>query len=583
MSKKDVLAQLTAYYDHTVNSSQYQNWRRMMSQAWQFYDGQQWTGEEQAELEKRSQPVITVNMLAPKIDSVTGFEIQGRTQIAFKERDFRPETALIARGFTALAQAYQEISDAGQAYSLAFKEGLIGGIGWVNIKKTDESVDIKYRDAKYIGWDIDDETPQFTNSAYVFEHSWVDIDELKNAYPDKKAEITKLIGSVGEEPAFSTEAASEDYRADIGDVSAFYDEKRNSLRVIDLQYRKPATKYRYFDQNGRQKETFSLTDAEESAADKKMITEIPSFQIWNGVFTRGVLLYNAPLEVQTGHFELIPYVYKRRKQDGAPYGVVYSGIDSQRELNKRRSKMMHLLNTRGVIADSNAFDNPAAIVAQLARPDFVITKRPGTQIELVQNKELADSQFRIMQQAAAEIQQVTGIYDEFQGVETNATSGRAIGLRQSASQRNQAFAFDQLSLLKKRVGRLLLALIRNMSETDLAVQIYDEATGQKSQMILNRAYEIDGKTVYENDLTTANVEVFVEETPNYDAPPQEVAETLKQIIGNGQLNALANPFIAKQLGVRYPEEIAKGLNTQQPNSGSEQQQLPTDSAPKPVA
>ena len=66
------------------------------------------------------------------------------------------------------------------------------------------------------------------------------------------------------------------------------------------------------------------------------------------------------------------------------------------------------------------------------------------------NAQLGEEQLKIVELYLKLIQRVTGIHDEMLGIQTNATSGVAQNMRQVNSVRNNVFAFDNFSQMKKR-------------------------------------------------------------------------------------------------------------------------------------
>jgi hypothetical protein len=191
-------------------------------------------------------------------------------------------------------------------------------------------------------------------------------------------------------------------------------------------------------------------------------------------FAGAHLLHQQTLSAFEGNFTLLPYVYKRHKADGRPYGLVRGAIDPQRELNKRRSKAMHLLNTAQVIADIDAVEDPALLAREAARPDGLILKRAGKDLRIIRNSDLAASQVAVMEQAGRDIQDVLGVFDENLGKPTQAVSGAAIQQRQLAGTLNQMFAFDTLRRLKKQLGAQLLTLMRRTLTPTQVLRITDK-------------------------------------------------------------------------------------------------------------
>lgn len=204
-------------------------------------------------------------------------------------------------------------------------------------------------------------------------------------------------------------------------------------------------------------------------------------------------------------------MYKRHRADGRPYGLVKAALDPQKELNKRRAKAMHLLNTAQVIADIDAVEDPNQLAKEAARPDGLILKRPGKELRILRNGDMAQTQVAVMDQASRDIQEAMGVFDETLGKQSNATSGIAIRQRQQAGTLNQMFAFDALRLSKKRLGSMLLSLIKQYFTTEMVFKITDEF-GATRLIELNRSIENEaGEHVILNDVSTADFDIVVEE------------------------------------------------------------------------
>jgi len=113
-----------------------------------------------------------------------------------------------------------------------------------------------------------------------------------------------------------------------------------------------------------------------------------------------------------------------------PYGVIRRVRDVQKDLNKRASKRLFMLNTNQVIADEGAVDDWDVMRDEVGRPDGVIIKEPGRELEIRRDTEAANGQVEMMQLAATSIQKSAGVAQENMGRQTNAVSGEAIKARQ---------------------------------------------------------------------------------------------------------------------------------------------------------
>lgn len=559
-SKKDIQQTIEKKYLHAVRSTQYRRWLELSKESYRFYDNEQYTAEELKELRDRNQPDIVINEIAPKVDALSSTESTSRTIISFRHRTFEKQDIVMGEALTAYAMQIQELEDGKYKISEAFADSLKGGIGWIGLSRNEEDrICIEIPDVYEMVWDIDDLSTNMDNQGMVHRHKWMDIEDAKIAFPAHASKLDKLMNVRDPNADLAGITISDKYDNEIMDF--FVDDKLDKVKVIETQYTIPAKKYRYQTPDDRFKEVFSEQEANKKKKKGTEVDEIDSHQIMQGYWAMGILLSHAPLAYQTGKFEYIPLVYKRRRSDGVPMGIIEAAKDPQRELNKRRSKMMHLLNTRGVLVEGGSIDDIEVFRKEITRPDPVIITNPGSRIEFLNNLQLADSQFRVMQQSKEDIQAVTGVRDELLGAQTNATSGKAQEIRQRSSLRTQAFAFDRLSLFKKRFGRTLLAMMQSAMDQPMYVNIFRPNDPDfKISILLNAPYEDDnGNTLIERDITTAEFDVVVEEIPDFDAPPEEVAERVTNIVMNGAGNILQSPALAQLLGIRNSQLIAKQL------------------------
>lgn len=562
MAEQDILEKVKQYYKHTVRSQQYTRWLELAEESYRFYDGNQWTDKEREELALRSQPAITINKVSPKVKALVGIEIESRTRIAYRARTFQPEDFAMSEGLSAYAMQVQDTQSVPNKFSKAFKDGAICGLGWIGMDRDGDYTTIEKIDPFEMGWDVDDTTEDFSDSMYRWRRKWVDAEVLKQQFPDKAKDINSfIVGAEDPLPGQMDDVGGVQPNPDTDheDRQLFVDEKRNKVRVVALEYKVPVKKYRYFTnaESPRQKEVLSLEVAEKEAKDPKQIETVDGFRVNLAVFTGSVLLYHAPLPQQIGMFSWIPIVFHRRKQDGVPYGVVEGAKDPQREYNKRRSKMMHLLNTRGLILEGDPQSDLESYRREISRPDPIIVTKPGSRPQFLNNLQLADGQFRVMNQASVEIQEGMGISNEIPGSEDSNLSGAAILRRQQSSVRTHTLEFDNLRNAKKNFGIMLLAYLQATADENFMISIVSPDDPQKAQsVILNEPYEVDGKTVYKHDLNTFYADVVVEEIEDYSAPPGELRDALIQLLGNGQVSVLTIPELARQLGVKNADKIA---------------------------
>ncbi len=466
MENNATLARLRGFFESAIADPAYQKWREEAKLAWDFYDGSQWTSEEAAKLAESGQPAIVINKIATKIDNVAGTEVAGRTRIAFRSRSGVPTEERAAQVLTDVLAYTAERTELPQELSRAFRAGLVCGVGWLEVGFGSVPF-VKAEDELEVVWDPLARAADLSDARFVARERWLDASLVREMFAEQATAMLAALRSEGTllRGAYAGFGATE---------VPYFDPKREVYRVVEVQEKISVRQWRVQFLQGRVQGYYSRTEARAAAqaAGAQLLETVYVPRVHVGYFAAGFLLHYTPLE--GADFTLLPYVYKRHKQGGRPYGLVRAAIDPQRELNKRRSKAMHLLNTAQVIADIDAVDDPALLAREAARPDGMILKRAGKDLRIMRNTDLASSQVAVMEQAGQDIQDVLGVYDEAMGKESNAQSGAAIQQRQLAGTMNQMFAFDNLRCLKKRLGAQLLAVLRNHLTPTEVLRITDD-------------------------------------------------------------------------------------------------------------
>ena len=84
-----------------------------------------------------------------------------------------------------------------------------------------------------------------------------------------------------------------------------------------------------------------------------------------------------------------------------------------------------------------------------------------------------------MREAKQELQEVSGAVEEQMGQQTNARSGIAIEARQRQGATVNTEPFDNLRLTKRRMGELMLSMMRQYWTYEKVIRITDEQTGAR--------------------------------------------------------------------------------------------------------
>lgn len=592
-SEKDqkLLTRVRQQYEDAITSSAYTGWRTESDRAWDFYDGYQWTPEEEARLNEHGQPAIVINRIGTRINNLVGSSVTARTKVAFRPRDVKGNEKLKAEALTKIAYHLQDEQEVSEDTTDVWKDGLICGIGWMSGRQGIVSkVEIDRVDPRKMYWDVTDDTKLLTNMRYCGKREWVGIEEAKVLFPDHADALQALVEGEQDKAKDVNNQTNIFNQEDDHNLDArrFYDDKKGRVLIVEHQWWEIVPVYKVITNDG---ETLSFYNEDEAKAENKKhehdfpIMEESGKKFYATFFIGDLLLESVPLEVQINDFTYIPYVLNRDSRDGRPYGVVRSAIDPQREVNKRRSKMMHALNSTQIIMDNDAVDSPAQAAKEVARPDGVIIKRAGKEFSIEKNLDIGASQLQVYGQSQRDLDDTMGVFSESIGAPTTATSGVAQQKRIESSNKNFVYGFDNLRRFRNRMGKMMLGMIQAFYTDHMAIDISGDS--DITQIVEFNKFEEDsnGNTTLVNNLSSGGFNIYIEETPDHTALAEESRALAQQVMMNGQAQFLASAAINETIfGFRpsQAEKIASEVQSLTQGASPEQQGAPNPTGGLPV-
>ena len=573
-SRQKALFEAKKDFERMAGNLLYQKWRASAIGSFSFYDGTgQYHPEIQAILDARKQAAIVVNKVRSMVNQASGMEINTRGKIAFRPHSNSEEEAQLTKAMTHYGFAVQKNQRFSFKGSLRCRDALICGLGWSRMVSQNNSIFYDYVHPLNVIYDADDFSPQLEEQSSLIYMHWLSPEAIMAEWPKQKEKIKSMCGY---NSANSGNFTSELYNRNNSIVTSdnFGSGSGGPMQVNEL-FKKVKRKYYYgFDSNGHYFETFSEEDAEKLAEKKSDIQEEYGTQIMRTVFCGDLLFEYGPLFPNVPNqkdFPLIPCVWLRRTTDGVPVGWLEDIKDLQRELNYRKLKEIMSLNSVRARVDINAIQGMSAdeIRGELSRPDGILfTTGPG-QVDIMPNLDISESMIKAAERIDIEFQQVSGMYSDSMGQQTNATSGVAIKQRQIGTSKNLAFGFDAFTHVKEREGQIMADLMQGSGLENILVNIVMD-DDEKETFIMNLVREEDGKIL--NDIRTLPVDIYVEIVPDYDSSFDEQKATLETLLSNPQAPLiLQNPYLLKILmGERHANKIAEAM--QQLNQQQNQQQ-----------
>ena len=520
-----------------------------------FYDGLQWDPEDVEALRERGQWPLVFNLVKPVIDWIVG--TQKRTPLDWKILPRHEQGGELAEVKTALMKYLADVNNEPWAISSAFKDAVISGLGWIEEgvrgDVSEEPIYTAYESWRNLLYDSSGKERDQNDWRYLFRWKWVDKDIALALFPDRKDIIEQAVikstnlvtGGLDEQgdefwylgqvigQGDPAAALTFDRRSYISDTT-YLNYRRKRVRLIEGWYTKPVQK-QVLRGSGKLHGQFfdpQQPDHAQAVAEGTVsLFDTITFEMRCAVFTEKALLWQGPSPYRHNKFPLTPVWCFRRGRDNAPYGVVRQLRDPQEDYNKRASKALWVLSTNRVIMEDGAVDDVEELRQEVARPDSIIIKRRGSDLEIRSDAAMADGQIALMERDHMHIQSSSGVTDELLGRKTNAVSGKAIEARQAQGSVTTAEIFDNLRFAKQLHGQKLMILCEQFMTEPRVIRLTG-AKGQIEWLQVNQPVEQpDGTVRFVNDITDEQADFVVSEQDYHATTRAAMFEELMGMAG----------------------------------------------------
>jgi hypothetical protein len=523
-----------------------------------FYDNLQWDPEDAQALRDRGQMPLVYNEVAPMVDWIIGTE--RRTRVDWNVLPRTEDDVPLADAKTKVLKYASDVNRVQFARSKAFADAAKAGVGWLDDgARDDPTTDIlysRYEDWRCVLWDSASYELDLGDARYLFRWRWVDVDIAVLMFPDRENQIRMA----AEESGFNTDGTEEEDTwistndPNLGTRSGrlmaqgagmVVDAKRQRVKLIEAQWREPSRVRLVAD--GPFKGS-ALNDGdrilgEMVASNGYGIIDRLMMRVHVAVMTEAHLLTMGPSPYRHNRFSLTPVWCYRRSRDRLPYGVVRRVRDIQQDLNKRASKALFMLNTNQIIADEGATDDWNLLREEADRPDGLLIKKAGKELQIRRDTDAATGQIQMMTLAAQSIQKSAGVSQENMGRQTNAVSGEAIKARQLQGSVVTTEPFDNLRLAVQVQGEKQLSMAEQFYTEEKVIRLTGAKGALEWAKVNQPELQVDGSVRILNDIAASQADFVVQEA--------DYAGTLRQVMFES-LNQLAS---------RLPPEVSLRLMT----------------------
>ena len=440
-------------------------------QARHYYHGDQWTEQEIAVLQRRKQPVVTSNRIERKINAVVGIVEKLRQDPKAYART--PEHEQGADVATAVMRYCLDTNDWKSKSTRNARLGAIDGIAGVEFDletgdhgDPDLGVHIVYADTFFYDPRSFDEG--FTDARYMGIAKWIDVDQAKELIPSKASAIDDLM-----------EAGS--------DITSSADQDRERVWVNTSLKRLRLVDHWYICK-GKWCWTLYIGNT------VMMQGESPFHDEKGRTFPR-FLMFSANVD-----------------HDGDRYGFIRNLKSSQDEINMRRSKALHLLNTRRLIIEKGAVDDIEVTRREAAKPDGILEKNPGLAMEFDDSAKYNDykGQLEMLQEAKTEIENF-GPNPALIGQGLEDSSGRAIALLQQAGMAELGPYLSSFKNWKIRVYRCIWNIITEHWKAERWIRVTDDQNVAQFFQINKLGVDQFGHPAIVNAIGSMDVDFIIDE------------------------------------------------------------------------
>ncbi|MFP5503248.1 MAG: hypothetical protein ACLGIN_12240 [Candidatus Sericytochromatia bacterium] len=241
------------------------------------------------------------------------------------------------------------------------------------------------------------------------------------------------------------------------------------------------------------------------------------------------LLVSKPSPYQHGQFPFV-WVTNDLDHNNDPISEIEYLKDLQDEINHRRSKELWEMSNNQLLIDPNVLAEMGMTLdeaaAHAAKPGAVWMGQPG-QVSYLQRGQIPGQQFRMGQDAKAEMQAVSGANDDLMGYDSSSTSAVSKDVSRQQGMTLQKPREGKFKGFLKRLIEQLMALVQQAWTEEKVIRLRDEV-GRDRLIAVNRR-EVDpvtGMSRVINDIRAARFEY----TMDFDAYTATTREKLGQVL-----------------------------------------------------
>ncbi len=406
-----------------------------------YYDSDQFTADELRKLNERGQPAIVINRIKPAINGIIGVTEKGRSDPRAWPRN--PGDDDSADAATDVLRYIADFNRFKRTKQDCFKDMLVPGTmaALVGVDGDTQVTVTQIRWEEFF-YDPRARRADFKDARYLGIAKWMYADDATALYPEKGAAIESAVNNGGAGTVSPSQSFMDRPMTGGAAGGVWVDPKMRRLLVIEMYYK---------DAGAWMRCVFTGSD---------VLEEGPSPYLDH----KG--RPDCPIEAHSAYV----------KRDNSRYGAVWDMIGPQDEINKRRSKSVHILSTSRIqVKDPSAIDVDADVARrEAARPDGVIPYG----WELAPNVAEFQGNIEMMAEAKSELERM-GPSPAVLGRNEHDDSGRALLARQQSGLIELGNLYGALEDWELRVYRQMWARAKQFWKAPQFIRVTDDEDAPK--------------------------------------------------------------------------------------------------------
>ena len=447
----------------------YQLWNTYYAEAYKdlsFYLGNQWSLEELSYLNNQRRSSFTYNKIRRLINLVQGYQRKNRLSSVIRPIENASEET--AEMLSDTVQFVMQNADGYEAISDAFKGALTTGLSflspWMDYRNDPINGDIRFHRDDWNAVILD---PFFTKKdlsdcSFIARRKFLSRTEICSLLPDKEDVIQSLPWGSRDDKFTYMPYARQWGMQKLMNYTEYW---RTRWETKDVLVDMVTGETKEWDGDRKRLKLFK-----ESFPQIEVIRK-PVKSVELGIIVEGELLYYGKDPFGLNDYPFVPFMaIWEPSYDLFTWkcqSLVRIVRDPQTELNKRRSKMVDIIDNQlnsGWIAKTNSVSNPTSLY-KTGQGQVVFLKPEANMgdIQRLEAPNIPPSLFQLEAEFEKDIMEIAGVNSELFGMAENdkiETAGVLSKMRQSAGLVNLQDLFDGLRESQKLLGRKVLKLIQ---------------------------------------------------------------------------------------------------------------------------